>query len=456
MDGNIDVYDPIYNVFLEGVKIGDTIIDGSILEDLTPYLDFGQGDNYVEQLRNEREQTVRDALKKANLPHDDSSVAVVTDMLANEYSNGRGIGEFRLSDQVGNSATYGRSSLVLLTHSNMPHSHNYSRFGKARELITYRYKADALTPETEAIIRALEPSLTVSVSAEDGSHGILYSHADIKEAIPDGWHLPTLDDLYRLYSALGGKVIRSGAVDCGKMYSNSWSNGRAFAMCGVRIPRQLNKGDSYPSLYITTDQGRCDIVRSNENEDDEIRETGKSAPDIMRDLLGFGSLALAGPENGTIRKSTFGNVAPFVSQEVCITDLLDADGNVKTQIHWFRSARVDLVGDRLIMHTESGEECGLAIDRDVNGAINILAEALFCELKIRFNTDVARRKFTPADLVALATSLSGCGETTEETPQLCGTDAQCILTSDGRAALVDEFFNRLRNHVVNTTVNCYV
>ena len=361
MDGNIDVYDPIYNVFLEGVKIGDTIIDGSILDDLTPYLDFGQGDNYVEQLRNnyveqlrnEREQTVRDALKKANLPHDDSSVAVVTDMLVKEYTNGRGIGEFRLSDQVGNSATYGRTSLGLLVHSDMPHSRNYSRLGKARELVTYRYKADALTQETKTIIRALDPSITASVTVEDGSHGVLYSHADIKEAIPDGWHLPTLDDLYRLYSALGGKVIRSDAVDCVKGCSNSWSNGRAFTMCGVRIPRQLNKDDSYPSLYITTDQGRCDIVRSNENEDDEIRETGKSAPDIMRDLLGFGSLALAGPENGTIRKSTFGNVAPFVSQEVCITDLLDADGNVKTQIHWFRSARVDLVGDRLIMHTES-------------------------------------------------------------------------------------------------------
>ena len=102
------------------------------------------------------------------------------------------------------------------------------------------------------------------------------------------------------------------------------------------------------------------------------------------------------------------------------------------------------------------EDCGLVIDRDVNAAINILAEALFCELKIRFNTDVARRKFTPADLVALATALSGCGETTEETPQLCGTDAQCIRTSDGRAALVDGFFDRLRNHVANATVNCYV
>jgi hypothetical protein len=364
MDGNIDVYDPIYNVFLDGIKIGDTIIDGSMLEDLTPYFDYGQSDNYVEQLRNEREQTVRAALEQANLPHDETSVSVVADMLMKEYTNGRGIGEFRLTDQVGNSDTYGRASLILLTHSNTPHSRKYSRFGKARELITYRYKADALTPETESIIRALNPSITVSVAVEDGSRGVLYSHADIKEAIPDGWHLPTLDDLYRLYSALDGKVIRGGAVDCDKICSNSWSNGRAFTMCGVRIPKQLNTDDSYPSMYITTDQGRCDIVHSNENEDDEIRETGKSAPDIMRDLLGFGSLALAGPENGVIQKSTFSNVAPFVSQEVCITDLRDTDGNVRKQIHWFRSARVDLVGDQLIMHTELERQEETLMDGD--------------------------------------------------------------------------------------------
>jgi hypothetical protein len=296
---------------------------------------------------------VRDALEKANCPHDESSVAVVTDMLVKEYSNGRGIGEFRLSDQVGNSATYGRTSLVLLTHSNMAHSHNYARFGKARELITYRYKPDVLTPETEAIIRALNPGITVSVTVEDGSHGVLYSPVDVNKAIPEGWRLPTLDDLYRLYSALGGKVIRNGAEDWHKHCYNPWRTGRAFTMCGVRIPRQLKNDDAYPSLYITTDQGRCDIVHDNDAEDDEIRETGKCAQDIMRDLLGFGSLALAGPESGAIRKSTFGNVAPFVSQKVCITDLVDADGNVKTQIHWFRSARVDLVGDQLIMHTES-------------------------------------------------------------------------------------------------------
>ena len=95
------------------------------------------------------------------------------------------------------------------------------------------------------------------------------------------------------------------------------------------------------------------------------------------------------------------------------------------------------------------EECGMAIDRDTNAAINILAEALFIELFNRFNTDVARRKFTPADLVALASSLSGTGETTE-------VDAHCSLTRDGRAAMVDDFFNRLWNQVANATVNCYI
>ena len=92
------------------------------------------------------------------------------------------------------------------------------------------------------------------------------------------------------------------------------------------------------------------------------------------------------------------------------------------------------------------DECGLVIDRDTNAAINILAEALFIELNNRFNTDIARRKFTPADLVALASSLSRTGETTE-------VDANCLLTRDGRAAMVDEFFIRLWNQVANATVN---
>ena len=95
------------------------------------------------------------------------------------------------------------------------------------------------------------------------------------------------------------------------------------------------------------------------------------------------------------------------------------------------------------------EECGLVIDRDTNAAINILAEALFNELYKRFNTDIARRKFTPADLVALATSLSRDSETTE-------VEARGLLTRDGRTASVDGFFNRLWNQVANATVNCYI
>lgn len=95
------------------------------------------------------------------------------------------------------------------------------------------------------------------------------------------------------------------------------------------------------------------------------------------------------------------------------------------------------------------EECGLVLDRDTNAAINILAEALFNELNKRFNTDIARRKFTPADLVALASSLSGSGESTE-------VDARGLLTRDGRTASVDGFFNRLWNQVANATIIGYI
>ena len=62
---------------------------------------------------------------------------------------------------------------------------------------------------------------------------------------------------------------------------------------------------------------------------------------------------------------------------------------------------------------------------------------------------LARRKFTPADFVALATSLSGCSETTE-------VDAHRLLTRDDRTAVVDSFFGNLWNQVANATVNCYI
>lgn len=76
-------------------------------------------------------------------------------------------------------------------------------------------------------------------------------------------------------------------------------------------------------------------------------------------------------------------------------------------------------------------------------------ESLFLELNNRFNTDVVRREFTPVEIVALATSLSGCGEPIED-------DAHRLLTRDGRAAMVDGFFVRLWNQVANATRKCYI
>jgi hypothetical protein len=44
--------------------------------------------------------------------------------------------------------------------------------------------------------------------------------------------------------------------------------------------------------------------------------------------------------------------------------LRDTDGNVRKQIHWFRSARVDLVGDQLIMHAELERQEETLMDGD--------------------------------------------------------------------------------------------
>ena len=92
------------------------------------------------------------------------------------------------------------------------------------------------------------------------------------------------------------------------------------------------------------------------------------------------------------------------------------------------------------------EKCGMVLDRDTNAAINILAEALFIELNLRFNTDVARRKFTPVEIVALAYRLASMSETTV-------VDAHCTrISKECRSALVDNFFNCLWKNVELSTV----
>ncbi len=82
------------------------------------------------------------------------------------------------------------------------------------------------------------------------------------------------------------------------------------------------------------------------------------------------------------------------------------------------------------------EHCGIVLDRDTNAAVNILAEALFKELETRYHTDVARRKFTPVEIVALANRFVPISE-----PMV--NEAQCKTTRKDRMALVDALFGNL-------------
>lgn len=355
IDGQIDVYDRVINVFLDRVMIGDTPIEGSLLDDMTKFLDTGDGTDYQEQLRADREKAVAEALEKAGLPHDAGSVTVVTATLVEEYSKGGGVAEYRLNDQVSNSFTCGRKSWIVLRHSSIPHSHNYVSGGKARELVTFRYNPDGLTPEAEAVIRAIEPGITVNVTAKDGARGVLYSPLDAEKVIPEGWRLPTIDDLYRMYAALGAKVTNNPDAHS-KLCANPYLNGKAFTMCGIRVPRELRSDtDSYPSLYIETDQGRYDIIQDSDGGDDEVITVGKNASEILCGMVGFSSLArLTLGEFGFARYTFLGRITSLVSQEVGVVDAIDFDGTTVKRVHMLRSASVRLGGDRLILGTESG------------------------------------------------------------------------------------------------------
>ena len=95
------------------------------------------------------------------------------------------------------------------------------------------------------------------------------------------------------------------------------------------------------------------------------------------------------------------------------------------------------------------EHCGIVLDRDTNAAVNILAESLFKELERRFNTDAARREYTPMEIVALASRLVRSSESTVN-------EVQRRTTRKDRMALVDVFFERLRKNVDNSTVKTYI
>ena len=89
------------------------------------------------------------------------------------------------------------------------------------------------------------------------------------------------------------------------------------------------------------------------------------------------------------------------------------------------------------------EHCGCALDRDYNAAVNILAEGLFILLEKDLNTDAARRKFTPAEMAALARSLLVSSETAVG-------DAASRLPS-GRKSRTSNFIKLLGKKVVDKT-----
>lgn len=88
------------------------------------------------------------------------------------------------------------------------------------------------------------------------------------------------------------------------------------------------------------------------------------------------------------------------------------------------------------------EHCGIVLDRDTNAAVNILAEALFTELENRYHTDLARREYTPMEIVALANRSVPVSE-----PTVC--EVQCRTTRKDRMALVDSLFGSLWNQVAH-------
>lgn len=90
------------------------------------------------------------------------------------------------------------------------------------------------------------------------------------------------------------------------------------------------------------------------------------------------------------------------------------------------------------------EHCGGVLDRDTNAAVNILAESLFIEMEKRYSTDLARRKYTPMEIVALANRLMSVSK-----PTVC--EVQCRTTRRDRMALVDHLFDGLWNQVAPTS-----
>lgn len=338
LHGEIDVYEPVYNVFIDAVRIGDRLIKGNLLEDLSHYYDMGpevgqRVTNVLENAESERDRAIRLAMEEAGMPCDPETVKEVSEKIVEEYTSGSGLTECRL---LSGFEWQKKPSSVLL--SIRPPQTRYVLSCRSRQLITYRLLSPDSMPVGGAdAVRALDPNTSVRVSGDDGSRGILYRQEDEASAIPDGWRLPNREDLYRLYAAIGAKVQRTGADSNEPISLTEYGKGRLKQLAGVRIPRKLRNSDEFPVMTLN------DIA------------IGEYDMGTLCKMIGFSSLARLSfhdmfAYNGSNYNALLGHVAPFVIEDTNMKiSCVDLDGNEQKSIHfvytssmWFKDSRLRL------------------------------------------------------------------------------------------------------------------
>ena len=371
LDGNIDVYEPVYNVFIDAVRIGDRLISGNLLEDLGPYLDVGPDPdtgwritNVLENTESERDKAIRSAMEEAGMPCDPETVKEVSARIVEEYTSGNGIQECRL---MSCSEWQKKPSSVLL--SIRPPSTRNLMGCRSRELITYRLLSPDSMPEGGAnAVLALGPNKSVRVVGEDGSRGVLYRQEDEEAAIPDGWRLPNHEDLYRLYAAIGARVQRTGTGRDEPISLSDYCKTRLKQLAGVRIPLRLRKSDAFPVMTL---------------DDSAI---GEHDMDTLCKLIGFSSLAKLSFHMSTYNE-LLGHVAPLVMEDTGIkVSCVGLDGNEQTAIRFIYTSCIGVKDSRLTLSMRVDR-----IDRNVvNGLAAIHGEEV---LRLAAKNSIYGRRF---------------------------------------------------------------
>ncbi len=336
LHGDIDVYEPVYNVFIDAVRIGNRLINGNLLENMSHHFDMGpdadgQVTNILEHAESERDKAIRLAMEEAGMPCDPETVKEVYEKIVGEYTSGSGLTEFRL---MSCSEWQKKTSSVLLSFR-QPQT-RYVLGCRSRELITYRLLSPDSMPEGGAdAVRALCPNTSVRVVGEDGSRGILYRPEDEASVIPDGWRLPNREDLYRLYAAIGAKVQRTGADINEPISLTDYLKTRLKQLAGVRIPRKLKQSDVFPVMTL---------------EDSAIGEYDMGT---LCKMIGFSSLARLSFHDMsnyyvTNYNALLGHVAPLVMEDTNMKiSCVDLDGNEQKAIHFMYTSSIGFKDSRL-------------------------------------------------------------------------------------------------------------